>query len=520
MPKLGPKLDKICDLHSIVDLGYSNKPDEYAVLSQRACLTWRQLNDLSDKLAQTLLAKGLVPGDLFTLLLPNCWEAVVAFCAALKSGTVVFPIYYPFTPRQIDSALLKSAPKLLLAHPSKRRDLAKCENISNLGIEVLYLKYSDEVSLGLEVSKSNIRAVASLPPPCPERPFLILYTSGSTGAPKGVTYNAKNFGTSVQAFIQVFNITDKDTTLNCASLFHLSGLLMVFAGLGAGGKTAVAPSQEQSSIRATINTFHPTFVTSHVKEIYSLLEDHKRKQIDLSSIRILRTAGDKLPETLYDQFILETGIPIFQGYGTTESCILLTNAVEDRRYIGSVGGPYPEVQISIRDKNRREVPQGTVGNLWYKSKATAIGFREGKSYRPLQSVDGWLDSEDLFMEDAEGHYWFRGRAKQIIKFDAESIYPQEVEGVLLSHPEVRSAAVVGVPNSIHGENIAAYVVLKKGHSPVSEQKLISFVKKRIGFKTPHAIKFVDTIELISSGKIDRASLQKKAVVDFPQHSPD
>ncbi|WP_310620855.1 class I adenylate-forming enzyme family protein [Flexibacterium corallicola] len=516
MPKLGPKLDKTCDLHSIVDLGYSNTPDEYAVLSQRACLTWRQLNDLSDELARTLLAKGLVAGDRFALLLPNCWEAVVAFFAALKSGTVVFPIYYPFTPRQIDGALHMSTPKLLLAHPSKRNDLTKCENISSLGIEVLYLKYSDEVSLGIEVSKSSIRAVASLPPPCPERPFLILYTSGSTGAPKGITHNAKSFGTSVQISIQAFKITDKDITLNCSSFFHLSGLLRVFTGLGAGGKTAVARSQDSSSIHAAINTFHPTYETSHVRELYSLLEGYKRKQVDLSSVRILASGGDKLPEILYNQFLVETGISIYQSYGITEGGPLLLNASGDRRYIGSIGGPYPSTQISIRDENYKEVPQGIVGNLWYKTKASAIGLWEGNWYKPLHSVDGWLDSEDLFMEDAEGHYWFRGRAKQIIKFDAESIYPQEVEGVLLSHPEVRSAAVVGVPNSIHGENIAAYVVLDKEHSCVSEQDLISFVKKRISFKAPHAIKFVDTIELISSGKIDRASLQTKAVVDFPQ----
>lgn len=223
-----------------------------------------------------------------------------------------------------------------------------------------------------------------------------------------------------------------------------------------------------------------------------------------------RSLADKVPAELEREFNELTGLVIDEGYGMTEAGVITVNPPSGTIKNGSVGCAVPGVSLSIRDKNQKELGSGEAGSLWIKSSSITTGYWNNPAATDELFVDGWMDTGDLMEADADGYLRFRGRKKQIIVHDGSNISPQEVEEVLLGHAAVDNAAVIGVHDLMHGENVRAYVTLKKDVARPTPTELIRFARERIGYKAPDEIDYLDEIPLNAAGKVDRLSLKQLA----------
>jgi long-chain acyl-CoA synthetase len=187
--------------------------------------------------------------------------------------------------------------------------------------------------------------------------------------------------------------------------------------------------------------------------------------------------------------------------------------------IGSIGPPCPGVAFSIRDDNGKDVTQGEDGRLFTKTPALMSGNWGDETLTRETVSDGWIDSGDLMRADEDGYLWFRGRKKQIIVHDGSNIAPQEVEEALLDHQAIENVGVVGVDDFVHGENVMAFVTLKKGATRPSAQSLIRFARARIGYRAPEEIEFLDEMPMNATGKVDRVTLKGLAAERHAHDAP-
>jgi acyl-CoA synthetase (AMP-forming)/AMP-acid ligase II len=222
------------------------------------------------------------------------------------------------------------------------------------------------------------------------------------------------------------------------------------------------------------------------------------------------SGGDKVSAELEREFTTLTGFPIDEGYGMTETGTATINPPGAANRIGSIGKVGCGFSLSIRDDARREVAAGAEGRLWVQSPSNMIGYWNRPDATAETIVDGWLDTGDLVSADADGYLWFRGRKKQIIIHDGSNICPQEVEESLLDHPAVAAACVLGIHDTVHGENVRAYVTLKPDAPRPTMTELIQFSRERVGYKAPSEVFYLDEMPLNPTGKVDRVKLKSLA----------
>ena len=243
--------------------------------------------------------------------------------------------------------------------------------------------------------------------------------------------------------------------------------------------------------------------------LFALTRDHGASHDDFSSLRLCRAAGDKVSAELEREFTALSGFAIDEAYGLTETGLVSVNPPASIR-IGSIGRAAPGVSVSIRDDAGEEVELGIDGRVWIKTDASYVAYWGDEEATVAAFVDGWFESGDVMRADPDGYLYFRGRRKQIIVHDGSNISPQEVEGVLLEHPSVESAGVIGIHDVIHGENVRAYITLREGCERPSDLELIRFARAKVGYKAPEEIVVLDEMPRTATGKLDRAGLKSMA----------
>jgi long-chain acyl-CoA synthetase len=243
--------------------------------------------------------------------------------------------------------------------------------------------------------------------------------------------------------------------------------------------------------------------------LFALTRDHGASQEDFASLRLCRAAGDTVSAELEREFTELSGFAIDEAYGMTEVG-LATLSPPDRIKLGSVGQIAPGVSLSIRSEQGEELPVGGEGRLWVKTRAATVGYWDDPAATEAAFRDGWLDSGDVMRVDDDGYFYFRGRKKQIIVHDGSNISPQEIEGVLVEHESVESAAVIGIHDLVHGENVRAYITFKEGADRPTSQELIRFARSKVGYKAPEEIVVLDRMPFTATGKVDRTGLKRMA----------
>jgi long-chain acyl-CoA synthetase len=510
MPLTGRPLEAPVHIPRLLRAGLGQAPDDMALVSTATHCTWRDLDRASDNLAGNLLGMGLSPGDRVASLMPNRTALIIHYIACMKSGLVGVPLNYRYTVSEIDRALEVSEASVLLAHGERERELAGSPLARELPRGLIFYEAEKERGPRFSDLIATVPAKNELPIPGASDPAFIFFTSGSTGPAKGVTHSQETIGWMFATTSAALDFTPSDVILPGGSISHLGSFILAFGALGAGARVVIPHTFESQHILGLLREQRPTMLWMQPATLFPLVRDPGAMRKDFSSLRLCRSASDKVPAELAREFTELTGMVINEGLGMTEVGIVTTNPPAGVVKVGSIGRAAPGVRLSIRDEGGQELPAGAEGRLWISAPGLTVGYWKDPAATAEVMRDGWLDSGDLMKADDEGYLTFCGRKKQLIVHDGSNISPQEVEDALLQHAAVMIAGVVGVRDLVHGENVRAYVTLRPGVAVPTERELIHFARARVGYKAPEEVEFLAEMPL-NAGKVDRAALKRLAV---------
>lgn len=508
MPLEGRELAAPVDLRDLLRVGLHGDPGAVAVSSATGEISWRELDDATDRLARNYVGLGLRAGDRVASLLPNRILLLVHYLACFRAGLVTTPLNYRYAPPEIDHALEVSGARAIVAHAERADDLA----VSRLAGGRVQIGLEGRLGDGptLEELVVGDSSPVALTPAGTRDPAAIFFTSGSTGPAKGVTHSLDSLGWMVASAVDGFELTDADTFLPGSSMSHIGSFLWALASLSVGARVVVARTFDAGEILPLLRTRRPTVLAMIPAALTALVRDHDVTADDFASLRICRAGADKVSLELEHEFQALSGLLVDEGYGMTEVGLATLNPPRGPIKQGSIGRPVGGFAICVRDDDRCECGKGTVGRVWIRTRSQTIGYWQNPDATAEILRDGWLDSGDLAHADDDGYLWFFGRKKQIIVHDGSNISPGEVEGALAEHPAVELVGVVGIHDEVHGENVRAYVTVKDDAVRPSSHELIEFARERVGYKAPEEVVFLDEMPVNATGKLDRVALKAMA----------
>ncbi|MCT0224590.1 acyl--CoA ligase [Synechococcus sp. CS-1328] len=537
----GPPLACHTPLEQLLHRGLQHPdPKRPALISRRGVIGWQELDSRSARLASHYLHLGLQRGDRVASLLPNRLAVMLHLLACLRAGLVATPLNYRYTPAELDYALELSGARLLLFHAERLADVAASVQVAALPLGTL-IYGAESAGLGRGGGDGGggeplVVAGLSRPPRCFEDllppspaglqpevagagapphdddPAILYFTSGSTARPKGVTHSRRSLAAVLSSTAQGLGFTPHDTYLAGTSMAHIGGSTSALAALLAGSTVVLARSSDSEEIRWLLDQTSPTVLKLLPAALFSLVRDPAIRPTDFTGLRLCVSGGDHIPSELQTEFRAVAGFPVNELYGMSEVGMVILNPPGQALRPGSLGRPGPGVAMQLRRPDGSSCATGEAGDLWIRTDGCMSGYWNNPEATAAVLVDGWLASGDVMQADADGYLWFDGRRKQIIVHDSSNICPQDVEDVLLEHPAVAGAGVVGIHDLVHGEDVRAYICLR---GPVADQQalereLIGFARDRIGYKAPEQIVVLDDLPINATGKVDRLALKRLA----------
>jgi long-chain acyl-CoA synthetase len=500
----------------VLRAGLDADPGGVAVAGASRALSWAALDERSTAVAAGYRALGLARGDRLASLMANRIDLLVHYLACAKAALVAVPLNYRYTAREIDHALAVSGAKALLSHVERDPDLAESRLATDLPSGTI--AYDDGGGAGAgatwrfeELARDGgSRGRADLTRPHPADPAIIFFTSGSTGAPKGVTHTHETLAWMIASASAGLRLSPVDAFLPGSSMSHVGSFLWAFAALSVGARVIVARSFDAYEVLPLLREHRPTVLAMIPAALLALVREHDVSHEDFASLRVCRSGSDKVSTALLAEFAALAGFPIDEGYGMTEVGLATLNPPAGTIKPGSIGVPVDGFSVSVRDDDGAELGPERVGRVWIRSRSRMAGSWNAPEATAAVVRDDWLDSGDLARADRDGYLWFFGRKKQIIVHDGSNISPLEVEGALAEHPAIALAGVVGIHDEVHGENVRAYVTLRPGAPRPASAELVTFCRDRIGYKAPEEIVVLAELPLNPTGKIDRVTLKRLA----------
>ena len=473
-------------------------PQRVAIRFLGQDLTYAELDSRATRLAAGLAARGLRRGDRLATLTTTSPDHVATFFACARLGVALQPISWRLASAEVAYQLEDAEPSLLLASDDYA-ELAR-----NAGTKVEIARIGDPT---LEAD-GEVEDVAR-----DDDPLLLVYTSGTTGKPKGALLSHANCFWTNLSFDRTTSLRDGDVVLQVLPQFHVGGWNVQPLLAWWKGATVVLEPAFDAGRALDLIAEHGVTTMMGVPATYLFLAQEPGFAVaDLSSLRLAVVGGAPMPEALLETWIAR-GIEIVQGYGLTEAApnVLCLPPEEATRKLGFAGKPYPHVDVALRDADTGALVEGTgTGELVVRGPNVFAGYWRNAEATEAAFADGWLLTGDVAERNAEGFYRIAGRIKDMVISGGENVYPAEIEDVLHAHPAVLEAAVVGVPDERWGEACAAFVVLREG-SNVGTEELQRLCRDRLArFKVPKTFAFVDALPRSSMGKVLKDELRAGA----------
>ena len=484
-------------------------PNKVFLFFKEQEVTYRQLDDRTERIAENLARFKVRPADKVALFLPNMPEFLFAFFGALKRGAVAVPINTQLKGEETAYILQNSESRVLITTPAlysiiepKRAELPMLEFVFLVGERGGAGKvFSSLYIAGAPQPKEEVR---------PEDPAALIYTSGTTGVPKGVILTHGNYLFDTAQFVQATRMTERDRFLCILPLFHVNGQVVTTLGpLLAGGSMVLMERFSPKEFFVGLERFRAT-AFSGVPTIYAiLLHAEEAKEHDLSSLRFCICGAAPMPVELFQKFEEKFHAFILEGYGLSEgTCVSSVNPLGGRRKIGSIGLPLPGQEVAIFNEQDEAVPDGGIGEIVVRGENVMAGYFKNPTATEETLRGGWLHTGDLGYRDPEGYFFIVGRKKEMIIRGGENIYPKEIEERLYQHPDVLEAAVVGLPDAVWGEEVAAFIVPKPGSAPAAEA-ILAYCREHLArFKCPKQVIFVEGFPKTATGKIQKGKLKE------------
>jgi long-chain acyl-CoA synthetase len=492
------------NLASIVTESAIRMPDSPAVRLNALELSYAELDDRSARLATLLLERGLQPGDRVGVMLPNVAEFPILYYGVLRAGGVVVPINVLLKRREIAFYLGNSGAGILFAwHGFGEEARAGAEEAGAAMIEVepeAFAAGLDEHSPAVGLAETD-----------PEDTAVILYTSGTTGKPKGAELTHFNLARNADIVSRTTcQVGPGDVVLGSLPLFHSFGqTVSMNASLRVGATLTLLPKFDPGEALATMQRDGVTNFYG-VPTMYGALLHHPgREDFDTSALRTCMTGGAAMPVEVLHGFEEAFGCIVLEGYGLSEtSPVASSNHPGMERKPGSIGTPLEEVEMKVVDEDDNEVAQGEVGEVVIRGHNIMKGYWQRPDATAEAMRGGWFHSGDMARVDEEGYFFIVDRKKDMIIRGGYNVYPREVEEVLYEHPKIREAAVLGVPDERWGEEIGAAIVLHEGEE-LSAEEAGAYVKERIAaYKYPRLVWFLDDLPKGPTGKILKREIER------------
>ena len=493
-----------------------NFPGREGLVVDGRRLTFKEINERVNQLANSLLAQGLKKGDRVGLLFYNSLAYFESYLALYKAGLVWVRLNYRLSVSELTN-MMRDAQASAIIHGLEFGKMADkiCDSISGVKLRI---HQGEGPGLGYEeLFSSNSKKEPSVEVN-EEDLSDIWYTSGTTGEPKGIMITHRNILTCVQFLLSdVYWITEDDKLVTVGALSH-AGSVRVLPFILRGALNVLLRAFDPAEIFKTIEKEKITDISTVPTMLLALMDHPERRNYDLSSLKTITYAGAPTPVERIKEAVNIFGPILDQSFGQAESIITITHLpkhehivsddLEREKRLASVGREYPGVQIKVVNEKGKECAPGEIGEVITKSDLVMKGYWN----RPEQTADalkqGWLYTGDLGYEDEKGYLYLMDRKHGKIITGGLNVYPREVEEVLAQHKVIAEVCVFGVPDPKWGEAVTAVVILRSGAN-TSEQELIKFCKiKLASYKTPKKVHIVDSIPKNAYGKILQRELKK------------
>ncbi len=491
-----------------VAAGMSARP---ALYDGDTCYTYGDLLDGVNRVGHMLSDLGVQPEQRVALALPNCVEFVTGFLGAMKIGAVPVPISSDFGSRDYTAVLQDSRARVMIARSDLLRQLAP------LRPQLPFLQQVVPADSGASwpaVAEHLTGTLPGLPlPMSPDDVAFMLYTSGTTGFPKGVVHLHRGLEQARAFADHILGMRPTDVVLSAAPLhlaFGLGNGLHIPLLYGASTILSTEPPTPRHLLRLIVR--HRVTVLFALPEVYQrLLDDPEATPAHLRSLRLCISAGETLPAGVYARWRQRFGVELLDGFGSTE--LLYTGISNQPGQVkpGSVGTPVPGVAAIILDEDGQEVLPGHPGQLWVYSPSMFSRYWNREDLSRSVLVGPWLRTGDVCMRDEEGFFHLYGRMDDLFKVGGMWVSVQELESYIREHPAVAQAGVIGEPDAEGGTKPAMYVVVKPGYPPVPEleHELRAFLAEGLAaYKLPGTLAFVDRMPYTGSGKLQRHQLRQ------------
>jgi fatty-acyl-CoA synthase len=467
-------------------------PARVAIDFRGAETTYAELDERSDRLAAGLLDAGLVPGDRVATLTGTSPEHVVVFFACAKAGLILMPLNHRLARPELEFQLADAEPAVLLCS-DQYAEAGRSLHGRSAGLEELVTQ-----------------RYKGFDGPRDDDGLLLVYTSGTTGKPKGALLTHANCFWTNLSFDRVAGLGAEDTVLQVLPQFHVGGWnVQPLLGWWKGATVVLEPSFDAARALSLIAEKRVTTMMGVPATYLFMAQEPAFAKADLWTLRRAVVGGAPMPEALLHTWH-ERGIEIVQGYGLTEAapnvlCLPPEDAVRKR---GFAGKPYPHVDVALRDpENGRFLEGPAEGELVVKGPNVFAGYWRNPEATAAAFADGWLLTGDVAARDEEGYYRIVGRTKDMVISGGENVYPAEIENVLHEHAAVNEAAVVGVPDERWGEACLAFVVLR---TEATEDDLLAHCRERLAkYKVPRGVRFVDSLPRNALDKVVKSELLER-----------
>jgi long-chain acyl-CoA synthetase len=475
--------------------------------------TYAELDRAVNRTANMLRSHGISKGDVVSLLLPNSAEYVIAYFACWKIGALAGPVNSLLKREEIEWVVGNSEAKLMLVGSEFGSTLdlsALCDGhrsvpIASAGVDDLRQQIVfDTVSIADDYP--NTLDPVDLDS---DDEAIIIYTSGTTGKPKGCLLTHGNLIANAKQIADWMQFTEGDRLLTVMPLFHMNAVsVTTMTALYAGGSTVVSPKFSASRFWDIIGKYQITSFGSVATMLSMLLANPKSKIQNPKSLRFAMCGSAPVPAEVLKKFEETFGVLVIEGYGLSEStCRSTFNPPNEDRRPGSCGKPIGN-EMKVFDENDEEVPDGELGEIVLRGPNILKGYYKNPEATAEAFTNGWFHTGDIGYRDPDGFFYIADRKSDMIIRAGENIYPREIDDVLYTHPAVASAAVIGVPDDLYGEEVAAFVVLKNGND-TSADDLMAFCREHLAdYKCPKSIYFVVDIPKGPTGKLLKRELAK------------
>ncbi|ASS74829.1 long-chain fatty acid--CoA ligase [Tumebacillus algifaecis] len=485
-------------------------PDVTALLYLDQKISYRELNADVDRFAAGLAARGIGKGSKVALLLGNSPDFVIAYYAIVRLGGVAVPVNPLYTPGEIQFILADCGIEAVIAvgqmaplAPMVLKMLPTCKNVILVG--------ADLEMEGVSTFEAVLNTGGEVPTvdATPDDIAVILYTSGTTGHPKGALLSHRNLCSNANSVGDFLNMSEKDLVVAVLPMFHVFCMTVCLnAPLYRGATILVMPRFSPTETAKAIQ-FHQATMFAGVPTMFNFLLQHPEVvKEDLSSLKLAISGGAAMPVAVLEGFEKKFDVIVSEGYGLSEASPVVTfNPLDRPRKAGTIGVVIPCVEARVVDEMGNDVEPGVVGELICRGDNVMIGYLNRPEETALALRDGWLYTGDMATIDTEGYFSIVDRKKDMIIVGGFNVYPREVEEVLFHHPNVREAAVVGVPDANYGEKVRAYVALKQEGS--TEEELIEHCQAALtAYKVPKEVIVLEELPKNTTGKILRRELRK------------